>query len=149
MKWARKLFVVLLLCSAMLELSAVARAAAPGMRRIALIVGANAAPPGRQALRFAYDDAKELATALQQVGGFPGAALNLDAALGGRRRHRRALSVKPSILGTTLLRPRRRLQSDEHRAQQEAGLLDERNRWVGDGNAQITLMTNRLFSAPA
>jgi Caspase domain len=46
-------------------------AAAPrGMRRIAVLVGANAPPPGRQALRFAHDDANELAGVLEQVGGF-------------------------------------------------------------------------------
>jgi hypothetical protein len=45
--------------------------AAPGaMRRIAVLVGSNDPPPGRQALRFAHDDAAELAGVLEQVGGF-------------------------------------------------------------------------------
>jgi hypothetical protein len=51
--------------------AAPAWATPPGpMRRIALLVGANDPPPGRQALRFAHDDAQELAGVLEQVGGF-------------------------------------------------------------------------------
>jgi hypothetical protein len=42
---------------------------AAGLRRIAVVVGANDPPPGRQALRFAHDDAKEIAEVLR-VGGF-------------------------------------------------------------------------------
>jgi hypothetical protein len=48
-------------------------AAAPtpsAMRRIAVLVGANDLPPGRQALRYAHDDARELAGVLQQAGEF-------------------------------------------------------------------------------
>jgi hypothetical protein len=41
-----------------------------GTRRIAIVVGANAPPPGRPALRFAQDDARELADTLERVGGF-------------------------------------------------------------------------------
>ena len=40
----------------------------PGGR--GLDMGANEPPPGRQALRFAHDDAREIAAVLQQVGGF-------------------------------------------------------------------------------
>jgi hypothetical protein len=47
-----------------------ARAAPPPMRRVAVIVGANDPPPGRQPLRYAHDDARELASVLEQVGGF-------------------------------------------------------------------------------
>ena len=47
-----------------------AYAASPGMRRIAVLVGANDPPPGRQALRFAHDDANELAEVLRRVGEF-------------------------------------------------------------------------------
>ena len=50
--------------------SAPARAATFGMRRIAVVVGANDPPPDRPALRFAHDDASELARVLEQVGGF-------------------------------------------------------------------------------
>jgi hypothetical protein len=50
--------------------SAPAHAATFGMRRIAVIVGANEPPPDRPALRFAHDDASELARVLEQVGGF-------------------------------------------------------------------------------
>jgi hypothetical protein len=70
-----------------------ARGSPPGpMRRIALLVGANDPPPGRQALRFAHDDARELADVLTQVGGFAPADVHvlldpfpgeLDAALDG------------------------------------------------------------------
>jgi hypothetical protein len=47
-----------------------APAAGPTTRRIAVIVGANDPPPGRAALRFAHDDATDLADTLQLVGGF-------------------------------------------------------------------------------
>ena len=40
------------------------------MRRIAVLVGANGAPPGRSPLRFAHDDAQQLADALVRVGRF-------------------------------------------------------------------------------
>jgi hypothetical protein len=39
-------------------------------RRIAVVVGANAAPPGRRALRFAHDDARQIAEVLRRVGRF-------------------------------------------------------------------------------
>jgi hypothetical protein len=50
--------------------SASARATPPPMRRVAVVVGANDPPPGRPALRYARDDATELAAVLEQVGGF-------------------------------------------------------------------------------
>jgi hypothetical protein len=56
---------------ATITLTASTASAAPGgTRRIAVIVGANDPPPGRPALRFAHDDATELADTLQRVGGF-------------------------------------------------------------------------------
>ena len=52
-------------------LPAKAHAGVPGVtRRIAIVVGANAPPPGRAPLRFAQDDARELADTLERVGGF-------------------------------------------------------------------------------
>ena len=39
-------------------------------RRVAVIVGANAALPGRRELRFALEDARRVAEALRHVGGF-------------------------------------------------------------------------------
>jgi hypothetical protein len=56
---------------ALILLTASSAFAAPSaMRRIAIVVGANDPPPGRPALRFAHDDANELADVLQRVGGF-------------------------------------------------------------------------------
>jgi hypothetical protein len=54
---------------ALLSLGA-APAHAAGMRRIAVVVGANDPPPGRATLRFAHDDAKDVADVLERVGGF-------------------------------------------------------------------------------
>lgn len=47
-----------------------ADAAPSPMRRIAVIVGANEPPAGRTALRYAHDDAGEIASVLEQVGEF-------------------------------------------------------------------------------
>ncbi|HEY2518351.1 MAG TPA: caspase family protein [Polyangiaceae bacterium] len=47
-----------------------AHAAPPTVRRIAILVGANDPPPGRPALRYAHDDATDLAEVLQHAGGF-------------------------------------------------------------------------------
>jgi hypothetical protein len=52
-------------------------AAPPAMRRIAVLVGSNDPPPGRQALRFAHDDATEIAGVLKQVGGFAAADVHV------------------------------------------------------------------------
>ena len=40
------------------------------MRRLAVVVGSNDPPSGQVPLRFAHDDASELAAVLEQVGGF-------------------------------------------------------------------------------
>lgn len=45
-----------------------ARATPPASRRMAVIVGSNAAVPGRAALRYAHDDARRVADVLVQVG---------------------------------------------------------------------------------
>jgi len=42
----------------------------PVRRRVAIVVGANAPPPGRAPLRFAYDDAREMVDVLTRVGRF-------------------------------------------------------------------------------
>ncbi|MBS1151828.1 MAG: peptidase caspase catalytic subunit p20, partial [Myxococcaceae bacterium] len=47
-----------------------ALAAAAPVRRMAVVVGANAAPAGRQPLRFSHRDALSIAETLQQVGAF-------------------------------------------------------------------------------
>jgi hypothetical protein len=47
-----------------------ARAEDPGPLRVAVVVGANAAAPGRRPLRFAHRDAEGLAEVLRAVGGF-------------------------------------------------------------------------------
>jgi hypothetical protein len=68
-----RLFFLLLAFLAIQVATVPPAAAAPpatGMRRIAVLVGANDPPPGRQALRFAHDDANELAEVLQRVGAF-------------------------------------------------------------------------------
>jgi Caspase domain len=60
-----------LLVTSFIALTATPADAQPaGTRRVAILVGANAAPPGRHALVFAHDDATELAGVLEQVGGF-------------------------------------------------------------------------------
>jgi hypothetical protein len=41
-------------------------------RRLALVVGANGAPPGRRTLRYSYQDAQRVAEVLTQVAGFDG-----------------------------------------------------------------------------
>ncbi len=43
---------------------------APAMRRVAIVVGANAAAPGRKPLRFAHRDAGAVAAVLRELGGF-------------------------------------------------------------------------------
>ncbi len=42
----------------------------PLRRRVGIVIGANAPPPGRAPLRFAYDDARAIADVLTRVGGF-------------------------------------------------------------------------------
>src|ERR1700733_2688724 len=70
---ARPLFAFAFAFAFVASFAAPARAAAPGTpgaKRVAILVGANAPPPGRTALRFAHDDAHDLADTLQRVGGF-------------------------------------------------------------------------------
>lgn len=50
-------------------LSATAESPRETVRRLAVLVGANRAPPGRQALRYAHRDAEQLRDALVRVGG--------------------------------------------------------------------------------
>jgi hypothetical protein len=47
------------------------------LRRIAIVVGANEPPPGRQPLRFAHTDATEIAEVLEGVGGFTAADVHI------------------------------------------------------------------------
>jgi len=54
--------------AALLAGSAPAHAEPP--RRLALVVGANQAPPGRQRLRYSYEDARRVADVLTHVAGF-------------------------------------------------------------------------------
>lgn len=51
--------------------------ALPSLRRVAVLVGANAAPPGRQPLRFAHADAQQLADVLVRVGHFSAADIRV------------------------------------------------------------------------
>lgn len=46
-------------------------ATAAELQRVAVVVGANAAPPGRATLRYAHDDARRVAEVLTAVAGFP------------------------------------------------------------------------------
>jgi uncharacterized caspase-like protein len=50
---------------------------APAHRRVAIVVGANAPPPGRAPLRFAYDDAREMVDVLTRVGRFAPADVHM------------------------------------------------------------------------
>jgi Caspase domain len=69
----------MLLLAALLVLTALAPGAraAGALRRIAVVVGSNEPPPGRQALRYAHDDAREMAGVLTQVGGFASADVHI------------------------------------------------------------------------
>ncbi|MFP2926512.1 caspase domain-containing protein [Pyxidicoccus sp. 3LG] len=82
------------------------RAAPPAPRRVAVIVGANAAVHGRAALRYAHDDARRMADVLVQVGEFRAedVALLLDPAPEGvLAALDRQLSRLRSTPGDTLL----------------------------------------------
>ena len=68
---------VLLLGLALVLVGRPASATPPTTRRIAVIVGANDPPAGRPALRFAHDDANELADTLRRVGGFAAADVHV------------------------------------------------------------------------
>jgi hypothetical protein len=68
----RSLFAFVFLLSLVFASSARVAAAdvPPAMRRIAVIVGANEPPQDRAALRYAHDDANDVADVLESVGGF-------------------------------------------------------------------------------
>ncbi len=70
MKTFRFVFLGLMIVAFGLFSSRFAIAQPTAMKRVAVIVGANDPPPGRQGLRFAHDDANEMASVLEQVGGF-------------------------------------------------------------------------------
>jgi Caspase domain len=65
--------------AALLAFAAIAPTAHAGgaLRRIAVVVGANEPPPGRQPLRFAHEDAREVAEVLEHVGGFASADVHI------------------------------------------------------------------------
>ncbi len=67
----------LVMFAALVALTAPTAHAGGAMRRIAVIVGANEPPPGRQPLRFAHDDAREMADVLERVGGFASADVHV------------------------------------------------------------------------
>lgn len=52
-------------------------APALAVERVAIVVGANQAPPGRAALRYAHEDAKAVAQVLTQVGDFAASDVQL------------------------------------------------------------------------
>lgn len=69
----------LLIVCALVAVASHARAEdAPHLHRVAIVVGANEAPAGHQALRFAHDDATQLADALRRVGRFSDVRVLLD-----------------------------------------------------------------------
>jgi hypothetical protein len=70
LKTFRFVFLGLMIVAFGLFSSRFAIAQPTAMKRVAVIVGANDPPPGRQGLRFAHDDANEMASVLEQVGGF-------------------------------------------------------------------------------
>jgi len=65
---ARRVCAFFLLCCGLL--GALPAAAAETVVRVAVVVGANQAPPGRAALRYAHEDARHVADALVAVAGF-------------------------------------------------------------------------------
>jgi hypothetical protein len=69
----------LLLLLALVVVTRSARAEDPAQptRRIAVLVGANGAPPGGSSLRFAHTDAQQLADALVRVGHFAAADVHV------------------------------------------------------------------------
>jgi len=129
--------------------SAPARAdGAPTTRRLAVVVGANAAAPGRKPLRFAHRDARAVAQVLRDLGGFgsdevrllldpdPTAVLDaLDAALRDADKaevetlvlfyysgHADTASLYPGGRSLALEDLRRRL--DDSRAAMRIGIID-------------------------
>jgi hypothetical protein len=68
--WVRLVLLVALCGGAGTSIAETSDAGSRSPRRIAVIVGSNAAPPGRRPLRFAHDDARQMADVLQRVGRF-------------------------------------------------------------------------------
>jgi hypothetical protein len=67
-----------ILASSLLFLASRASAESPpAKRRVGIVVGADAPPPGRTALRFAHEDAREMADVLTRVGHFAPADVHL------------------------------------------------------------------------
>lgn len=64
----RKLWLALLLCLAVASLGR--EVAAASLRKVAVVVGANLAPPGRATLRYAHKDAQQVVDALRSAAGF-------------------------------------------------------------------------------
>ena len=60
------------------SLASAAPQSVPHIRRVAIVVGANQPPPGRQALRYAHDDAKRMSEVLRRVGDFADVRVLLD-----------------------------------------------------------------------
>ena len=65
-----RVVVAALLAAALWGTAAKAESTQPKVRRIAVLIGANSAAAGRPGLRYAHSDARGLAEALIQVGGF-------------------------------------------------------------------------------
>jgi hypothetical protein len=93
-----------LLCSLALFAPATASARDASIRRVAIVVGANGAAPGRKPLRFAHEDAKRMADVLR-LAGFASSDIHVmndpepDALLGMLDRALRDMSPgKPSEL---------------------------------------------------
>lgn len=73
----RVLAAVLLLALVVAGAPAARADGAPATRRLAVVVGANAAAPGRKPLRFAHRDARAVADVLRDLGGFASVDVNL------------------------------------------------------------------------
>lgn len=69
--WIFRLFFALIL------LVATERAAFAEIRRVAIVVGTNRAPPGRAPLRYAHEDARRVVDVLSAVAGFPARDIRL------------------------------------------------------------------------
>ncbi len=71
------LLALVLLCGPLCTVSGAA-----GLAKVAVVVGANRAPPDRATLRYAHEDARRVADVLGSMAGFPkdGAKVLLDPA---------------------------------------------------------------------
>ena len=137
-------FIALLLC-----FGAVSRAAAATeIRKVAVVVGANLAPPGRVPLRYAHEDARRVVEVLTAVGGFNArdikllldpaptellAALDQELSAAGQRSEETLLffyysghaddrSIFPS--GESLMFSLLKTRLDDQRAKLRVGVLD-------------------------